>query len=323
MTVRQPMQLNLRPMIASRSSDKARLALQLGSNPPTKGASETKISFSSSFLLHCAQKGCVRRHSLNSLQSLFDLPKSFLPSYFVVLARQKRHLSIFFPALQVFLCPHRQRKASKPQRIQNSVFTSDPASFEEQHLTRTIDPGRLDLRRFPPLPAEDPLLTRPEDPTVFAPEVHRPAGRTSVYPTGEENPSFSSPVPSTTPPQQEFAFAPVSGAPHSFGDEPPLPDPSFSCNSCLKTFTTQGQLNTHNKSHTIPFKCTILPCDSEGFQYKKGLNRHIASKHRRFVPTAPRYHCPHPSCKYSIGGMKDGFSRADNYRRHMRQHGKS
>ncbi|KAH6664504.1 hypothetical protein B0J14DRAFT_493464, partial [Halenospora varia] len=94
------------------------------------------------------------------------------------------------------------------------------------------------------------------------------------------------------------------------------------CSFCQRKFDKVHELNTHLKSHTLPFKCAIPPCGSQRFRYLKDLERHNREKHPESVPGSNRHYCPHPSCKYSNGGLKDGFPRLDNYRRHMKVHDK-
>ncbi|KFY59190.1 hypothetical protein V496_05745 [Pseudogymnoascus sp. VKM F-4515 (FW-2607)] len=207
-----------------------------------------------------------------------------------------------------FLCTLQRRPRSFRQ-IQNSVFNSSPANVEEQHLPRTIDPRRLD-KRF-----HDPSTESP----VFAQEIqatHNPISTPSI----QNDASASNPL------QESFPSSPSIDSSLNAVVQRPLeghqgpqgpPKPPYTCNSCHNSFDKHHQLNTHRKSHTLPFKCTALHCVSKGFRYNKDLERHLRERHRDSVTNAHRFYCPHPSCKFSLGGIKPGFSRPDHYRRHM------
>ncbi|KAF2763136.1 hypothetical protein EJ05DRAFT_506764 [Pseudovirgaria hyperparasitica] len=85
----------------------------------------------------------------------------------------------------------------------------------------------------------------------------------------------------------------------------------YSCDICRSTFDRECDLNRHKKihldNHRRPIKCP--DCD-KGFLYPKDLKRH-QSTHTASERT---FFCPVAGCKSNA----NGFTRKDNYKRHMR-----
>ncbi|KAF2489078.1 hypothetical protein BU16DRAFT_472002, partial [Lophium mytilinum] len=83
---------------------------------------------------------------------------------------------------------------------------------------------------------------------------------------------------------------------------------------CSRVFNRQCDLRRHNKVHLDkserPYKC--LSC-SEAFIYPKDLERHQRT-HRTQPVRQQNMYCPVSGCSNT-----DGFSRKDNFTRHMRK----
>ncbi|KAF8848197.1 hypothetical protein BDZ45DRAFT_698576 [Acephala macrosclerotiorum] len=92
-------------------------------------------------------------------------------------------------------------------------------------------------------------------------------------------------------------------------------DSFFYCSQCARTFTRGSEFRKHQKYHAKIWNCPHGSC-SKVFPYQKDLRRHLASVHRE--QQGRTYYCDYEACKYSRSGSKNGFPRADNYRRHMR-----
>lgn len=90
-----------------------------------------------------------------------------------------------------------------------------------------------------------------------------------------------------------------------------------SCSQSKITFTNLTILSRHNKYHSRPHKCLVPSCAEldVAFSLAKDLRRHQRTH------SDERYFCPHPDCFSAVGGKFRGFSRLDNWRRHlMKQH---
>jgi hypothetical protein len=68
----------------------------------------------------------------------------------------------------------------------------------------------------------------------------------------------------------------------------------------------------HLKTHTRPYRCDRDGCEST-FAEKRDLRRHQQT-HENDRP----YFCPHNSCDRSALGVRGGFAREDNAKRHLR-----
>jgi len=104
--------------------------------------------------------------------------------------------------------------------------------------------------------------------------------------------------------------------PASLASSPVSTQASFlSCHisGCLRTFTHNHEYNRHKKSHTHPDKCQHC---GRGFETPKDVKRHINDVHE----TTRRYFCIVSTCRYSrsVHVERKGFSRKENWRRHMR-----
>ena len=71
----------------------------------------------------------------------------------------------------------------------------------------------------------------------------------------------------------------------------------------------------HIKSHKRDVKCTISGCESDGFYRDRDLRRHVLCCHPDATTESRQYFCEFTGCKNT-----KGFSRKDNYQRHMRLH---
>ncbi|KAI1270285.1 hypothetical protein F5Y18DRAFT_9217 [Xylariaceae sp. FL1019] len=93
-------------------------------------------------------------------------------------------------------------------------------------------------------------------------------------------------------------------------DECRLPG-DFVCSECGNVFDQLHELNHHKRYHEKPHTCHHPGC-GKMFNTKTHLDRHARDKHGTGQRT---FHCPEQGCAYAVG-MK-GFSRLDNWRRHM------
>jgi len=86
--------------------------------------------------------------------------------------------------------------------------------------------------------------------------------------------------------------------------------------NCRRVFQKRHDLNRHKKYHFKPFKCLKPAClaDKVAFSLAKDLTRHQKSH------GGERYFCPYIGCTSTTGGSFTGFTRIDNWRRHMRKH---
>jgi hypothetical protein len=122
----------------------------------------------------------------------------------------------------------------------------------------------------------------------------------------------------SSPAVQSIAKGPSrNDAPSSSASNNTTSAEEWHCNftNCGKSFTHRHKLNRHRKYHSKPYACLDPSCSrrNKSFSLKKDLDRHQA-KHN-----GQRFHCPHGSCNYSIGGAEGGFTRKDNLKRHIRE----
>ncbi|RCI13789.1 hypothetical protein L249_8285, partial [Ophiocordyceps polyrhachis-furcata BCC 54312] len=80
---------------------------------------------------------------------------------------------------------------------------------------------------------------------------------------------------------------------------------------CTQTFNQLHKLRHHQRYHSKAYKCTYNACE-RAFGTKTHLERHINERHEQ----RRRFHCPIPHCIYHKATGR-GFSRRDNWRRHM------
>lgn len=86
------------------------------------------------------------------------------------------------------------------------------------------------------------------------------------------------------------------------------------CAHCRKSFPRLCDLNKHAKSHSRPFKCSVMNCKyhKHGWPTAKELERHVNDKHSLAPRTFP---CLFPSCTYES-------KRESNCKQHMeKKHG--
>ncbi|KAI0890403.1 uncharacterized protein GGS22DRAFT_13139 [Annulohypoxylon maeteangense] len=81
----------------------------------------------------------------------------------------------------------------------------------------------------------------------------------------------------------------------------------LTCNTCGKSFSSQGRLNSHNHRHEKKHRC--MQCDRR-FSESRDLRRHIQSVHERIWDQCPQ-------CG------KRMKRRGDNLQRHMRRYCKN
>ena len=82
----------------------------------------------------------------------------------------------------------------------------------------------------------------------------------------------------------------------------------YNCSHCPRVFQKRHELNRHLLKHNRPFSCTVLDC-GQSFAEKRGLDRHIQSRHARINKIQCRY------CNYSS-------TRSDAVQRHLKtKHG--
>ncbi|KAL2059828.1 hypothetical protein VTL71DRAFT_9983, partial [Oculimacula yallundae] len=186
-------------------------------------------------------------------------------------------------------------------------------TFDNQHYHDFIDPRFLSrnlrsdsLFNAVPGPEEQPQFENPD-----------------------ENPDRSSSLNFSLYPQQQ-ASTPSLSDPHTlfnfddfvnYQDDPIDVDdnhkhrgPPYVYKTCSpsETFPRQCELNPHIRTkHELPYKCRMPNCIFR-FGYQKHLDRHRETKHSE----AKEYFCNLTSCKY----YEKGFSRKDNFKRHMKQH---
>jgi len=130
-----------------------------------------------------------------------------------------------------------------------------------------------------------------------------------------------SPAPDLNFPFDDFLDIPEAFQPQNPQFQPapaqpgPYPQP-FSCGTCQSTFSQAHDFNRHMKRHDRPYKCPIPNCPSSGFPSSQDCDRHVKTKHPETVSDEQRHYCPVQTCKYAT----KGFTRADNFQRHMKQH---
>lgn len=112
---------------------------------------------------------------------------------------------------------------------------------------------------------------------------------------------------------------PVYGSP--FFEFSTSPEKPLRClvDGCDKAFAKPCQLKQHNKRHTRPETCPHCPKDASGnprrFADKKGLNRHISTKHGEVAGTdmktskTDQRKCPFPRFNCPYIGREDNVSR--------------
>ncbi|KUJ17554.1 uncharacterized protein LY89DRAFT_718232 [Mollisia scopiformis] len=83
----------------------------------------------------------------------------------------------------------------------------------------------------------------------------------------------------------------------------------FTC--CNQLFRTRAEYNRHERYHKRPVGCPRCPLR---FGTTTDLDRHINDVHER----TSVWHCAEVACKHSRTSSGRGFSRKDNWRRHMR-----
>ncbi|KAF8850735.1 hypothetical protein BDZ45DRAFT_808928 [Acephala macrosclerotiorum] len=95
-------------------------------------------------------------------------------------------------------------------------------------------------------------------------------------------------------------------APNQVASQPPL---TLIC--CDTTFPTQAHYNRHRRYHDKPQSCLHCPRD---FGTTKDLNRHINDIHER----TKVFYCLKQTCRRSRALRGKGFSRKENWKRHMK-----
>ena len=76
-----------------------------------------------------------------------------------------------------------------------------------------------------------------------------------------------------------------------------------------RALVTDTKCRRHQRIHgPRPHVCETC---QKRFSYPKDLRRHQAAQH---LNSLPKFHCPHEDCKHRL----QGFSREDNFRRHLR-----
>jgi len=141
------------------------------------------------------------------------------------------------------------------------------------------------------------------------------------------------------PPSQQYEYFPQAGAPQpdfpfdDFIQIPGIPQPrdpqpqpspadsgpsaqSFSCGPCGRTFSQTHEFNRHMKRHDRRYECPFPNCTNSGFPSSQDRDRHIKSKHPETVSWEQLQYCPVQTCRYTT----KGFTRTDNFRRHMKLH---
>jgi len=128
-------------------------------------------------------------------------------------------------------------------------------------------------------------------------------GSSSMLNTAEES-SLSPPTEGST----KIAAVRLSPGSNKSSDEWHCDHPG-----CGRSFPKGHDLNHHKRYHIKPYECDSPSCEGRNtaFSLRKDLIRHQArhSDHR--------YYCPNSGCGYAVGGHSGGFTRKDNWRRHI------
>ncbi|EQL31851.1 hypothetical protein BDFG_05899 [Blastomyces dermatitidis ATCC 26199] len=154
-----------------------------------------------------------------------------------------------------------------PQSARSSVSQSSPISLTDKHYTASSS-----------LPAIS---------TPFASPVEPPTTSTEYYPRPTHAPSFSPPIPLTSPSahqhhhhsmvstwQHHHYFPPSNTAPY------PQNHDRYICRTCHKAFSRPSSLRIHSHSHTgeKPFKCPHVNC-GKSFSVRSNMKRHERGCH--------------------------------------------
>ncbi|TVY31737.1 hypothetical protein LSUB1_G008378, partial [Lachnellula subtilissima] len=92
-----------------------------------------------------------------------------------------------------------------------------------------------------------------------------------------------------------------------------LPDGTFKCPKCPRTFREERKASRHLQDYRHAHACTVPGC-TWSYSLPKDLRRH-SNTHN---PQARRYNCPHPDCVAGPRTLGMSFARPDLLNRHMR-----
>ncbi|PSN73534.1 hypothetical protein BS50DRAFT_569056 [Corynespora cassiicola Philippines] len=125
--------------------------------------------------------------------------------------------------------------------------------------------------------------------------------------------SFTSSFGQSSTQESETQSSNVSPSPVSTFEESPG---IFKCPMGDATFTEEKKCRRHWKEHQKPYMCERCP---KAFRFKRDLKRHqkihnIYHKDGNQIRPGDYTMCPYTGCKYHL----QGFSRRDNYLRHVR-----
>ncbi|TVY86290.1 hypothetical protein LAWI1_G008360 [Lachnellula willkommii] len=92
-----------------------------------------------------------------------------------------------------------------------------------------------------------------------------------------------------------------------------LPDGTFKCPKCPRTFREEGKASRHLQVYRHAYACTAPGC-TWSYNLPKDLRRHSHTHN----PQARRYNCPHPDCVIGPRTLTMSFARPDLLNRHLR-----
>ncbi|KAF2664108.1 hypothetical protein BT63DRAFT_101077 [Microthyrium microscopicum] len=161
--------------------------------------------------------------------------------------------------------------------------------------------------------------TLPSSPTPFVdnyPKPRRSVARPTLIPRdpkpvttrqgrGRNNPNYISPPPASI----------------DFDEEGEI---KHGCPDCSKSFAKHHQYSKHYNTHSRPYKCKHVDCDShtKGFAVRRDRDRHEKTRHG---PAGSNNElpmdcfCPYSACRRSKKGNGGFFSRRDNLLRHLQR----